>query len=77
MRPGTTHDVAPAAAVHVNEPGDDVTVNPVSADPPVAEGAVYETVAAPDVVTAAVREVGALGTVAGVTALEAVEAPDV
>jgi hypothetical protein len=61
----------------VSEPGDDVTVNPVNADPPVPDGAVYETVAAPDVVTAAVREVGALGTVAGVTELEAVEAVDV
>ena len=77
MRPGTTHDVAPAAAVHENDPGDEVTVNPVSADPPVTEGAVYETVAAPDVVTAAVTEVGGFGTVAGVTALEAVEAADV
>jgi len=77
VRPGTTHDVAPAAAVQVNDPGDEVTVNPVSADPPVTDGAVYETVAAPDVVTAAVREVGAFGTVAGVTALEAVEAADV
>jgi hypothetical protein len=63
--------------VQVNEPGTDVTVNPVSAAPPVTEGAVYETVAAPDVVTAAVTVVGAFGTVAGVTALEAVEAADV
>jgi hypothetical protein len=62
--------------VQVNEPGDDVTVNPVSADPPVTEGAVYETVAAPDDVTAAETEVGGFGTVAGVTALEAVEATD-
>jgi hypothetical protein len=61
----------------VNEPGDDVTVKPVSAEPPLTEGAVYEIVAAPDIVTAAETEVGAFGRVAGTTALDAVDTADV
>lgn len=76
-RPDTSHDVAFAAAVQVNPPGEDVTVNPVNAAPPFTTGAVNETVAAPAVVTAAVIDVGAFGTVAGITAVEADEADDV
>jgi len=59
--------------VHEYEPGDDATVYPVIAEPPVLDGADHETVTeespnAPD------TAVGAPGTVAGTTASEAVEA---
>jgi len=49
----------------VNPPGEDMTVKPVSAAPPLFAGAVNETVAAPAVVTAADIDVGAFGAVAG------------
>ena len=52
-------------------------MNPVNAAPPFTNGAVNETVAAPAVVTDAVTDVGAFGTVAGITAVEDVEADDV
>jgi hypothetical protein len=77
VKPETTHEVALAAAVHVNPPGDDVTVKPVSEVPPLTRGAVNETVAAPAVVTAAVTEVGAFGTVAGITAVDSADAAEV
>jgi hypothetical protein len=54
-----------------------VTVKPVSGTPPLFSGAVKETVAAPAVVTDAVTEVGASGTVAGITALDAADADEV
>jgi hypothetical protein len=75
VRPVTVHDVD--AVVHVNEPGVDVTVYPVIAAPPVLAGAIQDTTdwvlafEAPD------TEVGAPGTVDGVTAAEAVEATPV
>jgi hypothetical protein len=77
VKPETTHEVAFAAAVHVNPPGDDVTVKPVSAVPPLTNGAVNETVAAPAVVTTADTDVGAFGTVAGITAVDAADAAEV
>jgi hypothetical protein len=61
----------------VNPPGDEVTVKPVSATPPLLRGAVNETVAAPAVVTDADTDVGASGTVAGMTALDAADADEV
>jgi hypothetical protein len=61
----------------VNPPGDEVTVKPVSATPPLFRGAVKETVAAPAVVTDADTDVGASGTVAGMTALDAADADEV
>jgi hypothetical protein len=61
----------------VNPPGDEVTVKPVSATPPLLRGPVNETVEAPAVVTAADTDVGASGTVAGMTALDAADAEEV
>jgi hypothetical protein len=63
--------------LQVKPPGDEVTVKPVSAAPPLTRGAVKETVAAPAVDTAADTDVGAFGTVAGITAVEAVDADEV
>jgi hypothetical protein len=63
--------------VHVNPPGEEVIMNPVSATPPLLRGAVKETVAAPAVVADADTDVGAFGTVAGMTAVEAAEADEV
>jgi len=65
VRPVTVHEVV--AVVHVNEPGDDVTVYPVTELPPLSVGAVHDTTACvepnrPD------TPVGAPGTVAGTTA---------
>jgi hypothetical protein len=65
------------AVVQVNEPGVEVTVYPVIAEPFASVEAVHETVAWPLPATA-LTEVGALGTPAGVTldvAVEAVESP--
>jgi hypothetical protein len=77
VNPETTQDVALAAAVQVKPPGDEVTVKPVSGRPPLFDGAVKETVAAPAVVTDADTDVGASGTVAGITALDAADADEV
>jgi hypothetical protein len=77
VNPETTQDVALAAAVQVKPPGDEVTVKPVSGRPPLFDGAVKETVAAPAVVTDADTAVGASGTVAGITALDAADADEV
>jgi len=63
--------------MHVNPPGEEVIVNPVSATPPLLRGAVKETVAAPAVVADADTDVGASGTVAGMTALDAADADEV
>ena len=77
VKPLTTHEEAFAAALHVNPPGEDTTVKPVSAVPPLFAGAVNETVAAPAVVTAADTDVGAPGSVAGVAAIDAVDRSEV
>jgi hypothetical protein len=77
VNPEITHEVALAASLHVNPPGDEVTVKPVSTAPPSLRGAVKETVAAPAVVTEAVTDVGALGTVAGTATLDAADAAEV
>ena len=77
VRPVTTQEEALAAALHVNPPGEDTTVKPVSAVPPLFVGAVNETVAAPAVLTAADTDVGAPGSVAGVAAIDAVDKSEV
>ena len=77
VRPVTTQEEALAAALHVNPPGEDTTVKPVSAVPPLFAGAVKETVAAPAVLTAADTDVGAPGSVAGVAAIDAVDKSEV
>ena len=77
VRPLTTHEEAFAAALHLIPPGEDITVKPVSAAPPLFVGAVNETVAAPAVVTDADTDVGGPGRVAGVTAKEGVDGFDV
>jgi len=68
------HEVV--AVVHVNEPGDDVTVYPVIEVSPVTDGFVQDTVACalPDVADA---PVGAPGTEDAVMAEDAVEAEPV
>jgi hypothetical protein len=53
-----------------------ITTKPVIADPPSASGSINETVASASP-TVTVTAAGALGTVDGVTALEAVDSPDV
>ena len=73
VRPVTVQLVV--AVVQVNEPGDEVTVYPVIAEPP-EEAAVHDTVTCvlpelPD------TEVGAPGTAVGVTAEDALEAEPV
>lgn len=72
VSPLTTHPVAGTVPVHVKKPGEDVTVYPVIAVPPLNAGAVHVTVACafPAV---GVGAVGAFGTVAGVTAAEATD----
>ena len=74
VRPLTVHEVV--AVAHENEPGDDVTVYPVIALPPFDDGAVQETTTeespnTPD------TPVGTLGTVAGTTDAEALDAEPV
>lgn len=69
--------VAFAPTVQVAPAGEEVIVYPVIADPPLLTGAVNVTVAEPDVVLAAVTEVGAPGTVAGTTLGEDAEGDDV
>ncbi len=59
--------------VPVNPPGEEVTVYPVIAVPPLLTGAVKDTVADPLPATAETL-VGALGTMLGVTELDALEA---
>ena len=63
--------------VHVAPAGDDVTTYPVTADPPLLTGAVNVIVADPDVALTAVTDVGASGTVDGITLDDAVEAEEV
>ncbi len=61
--------------VPVNPPGEEVTVYPVIADPPLLEEAVKDTVADPLPATAETL-IGASGTVFGVTAVDALEATE-
>lgn len=70
-RPVTEHDVAPVVE---QEPpaGTEVTAYPVTADPPSDAGAVHVTVAEPSPAIAD-TDVGAPGTVLGVTAEDAVD----
>jgi hypothetical protein len=74
VSPVTVHVVA-VVVVQVNEPGDEVTVYPVIALPPV-DGAVHDTTTwvlpnTPD------TPVGAAGTVDGMIAVDAVDAEPV
>jgi acyl-coenzyme A thioesterase PaaI-like protein len=69
------HEVV--AVVQVNEPGEDVTVYPVIAAPPVETGAVQDTTAWAFAAPVALTAVGAPGTVDGVAAAEAIEAAPV
>ena len=75
MRPVTVAVVAAPAEVAVKEPGVDVTVYPVIAEPPLSVGAVHVIVACvlPPV---APTPVGAPETVAGITAGDAAEAAE-
>jgi len=61
------------AVVQVNEPGDDVTVYPVIAEPPDEAGALQDTTDWAFAFAVADTEVGAPGAVAGTTAPEAVD----
>jgi hypothetical protein len=70
------HDLVGAFTVQVNSPGLDVTVYLRMSEPPVLVGAKKETVAAASL-AATVIFVGGLGTVEGVTALDALDAADV
>jgi anti-sigma factor RsiW len=70
VRPLTLHVVAGALTVQVAPPGLAVTVYELMAAPPLLDGAVQETEAEPFDGVAA-TEVGAPGTVTGVTELEA------
>ena len=74
VRPVTVQLVV--EVVHENEPGDDVTVYPVIAEPPVLDGADHETTTdespkTPD------TPVGTPGTVAGTTDADAEDAEPV
>jgi len=64
------------AVVHENEPGDEVTVYPVIAEPPVLDGADHETTTEESPKTPD-TPVGAPGTVAGTTDVDAVDAEPV
>jgi len=68
------HEVV--AVVQVNEPGEDVTVYPVIAEPPLLEGAVHDTVACVELNTPETA-VGTPGTVAGTTVPDALDAAPV
>ena len=68
------HEVV--AVVQVNEPGDEVTEYPVTADPPFSEGALHDTTTCAEPNTPD-TPVGTPGTVAGTTAPEAVDAEPV
>ena len=74
VSPVTVHEVV--AVVQVNEPGDEVTVEPVIAEPPLDTGAVQETMTEESPNTP-VAPVGAPGTVEGTTAPETLDAEPV
>ena len=64
--------VEPTGTVHESPPGDAVTTYPVIGVPPLDAGAVKDTVAVSSP-TVAIRDVGAPGTVAALTAIDAVD----
>ena len=68
--------VAPVV-VHVMLPGDEVTLYPVMADPPLEADAVHDTTELALALDVAVTPVGAAASVAGVTLLEAADATPV
>ena len=76
MRP-TTVQVVARVEVHESPAGDDVTVYPVIAAPPVLEGAVHEMTERAFAFDVADTAVGALGTVEGAAAADAVDATEV
>ena len=76
VRPSTVQLRAPLV-VQVFEPGEDVTVYPVTDAPPFSTGAVQDTTDETFAVDVAETAVGAPGTVAGTAAAEAVEAAEV
>jgi hypothetical protein len=76
VRPVTTAVVAAPTESAVNPPGDDVTVYPVIAAPPLSVGAVQDT-SAWRLPAVAKTVVGAVATREGVTARDPVAAADV
>ena len=76
VRPSTVQLRAPFV-VHVFEPGEDVTVYPVTEAPPLSAGAVQDTTDETFAVEVAETAVGTPGAVAGTAAAEAVEAAEV
>jgi len=76
VKPAIVHDLVGAFTVQVNSPGLDVTSYLRMSEPPVLVGVKKETVAAASL-AATVIFVGGLGTVEGVTALDALDAADV
>jgi len=75
VRPATVHEVV--AVVHVNEPGEDVTVYELIEAPPLLTGAAHDTTDEAFAFEVPETEVGAPGTVEGTAAAEAVEAAPV
>jgi hypothetical protein len=75
VRPVTVHDVV--AVVHVNEPGEDVTVYELIEAPPLLTGEVHDTTDEAFAFEVPDTEVGAPGTVDGVTAADTAEATPV
>jgi hypothetical protein len=76
VRPDTVQLRAPFV-VQVFEPGEDVTVYPVTDAPPLSAGAVQDTTELAFAVDVADTAVGAPGAVAGTATAEAVEAAEV
>ena len=75
VNPATVHEVV--AVVHVNEPGEDVTVYELIEAPPLLTGAVHDTTDEAFAFEVPETEVGAPGTGAGTTAADAADAkPD-
>jgi len=72
VRPDTVHDVV--AVVHWNPPGDEVTVYPVMASPPLLDGAVHDTTDCAFAPPVAKTPVGGCGAPNGMIAEEAVDA---
>ena len=76
VRPCTVQLRAPFV-VHVFEPGDDVTMYPVTDAPPLSAGADQDTTELTFTLEVADTAVGAPGAVAGIAAADALEAVDV
>lgn len=70
--PRTSQEVP--VVVHCRDPGEDVTVYPVMAEPPSPAGPLHETVADPSPAVA-LTPVGAPGTVRGVAVIDPEAAP--